>query len=118
MRIFPPPAAAAAAAASPLASLLLLLLLRLRFTVRRISDTASMRRVGVDRWCTTAIEIAKSKNESLCGRQRMSATTAEWGWWFKAMRARFSDLGCCSVSSTQGAIELNLNWSEATGEVK
>jgi hypothetical protein len=53
----------------------------------------------VDRWCTTAIEIAKSKNESGCGRFRMSATIVECGWCLTAIRARFSELAGVSYRS-------------------
>lgn len=41
---------------------------------------ASARRSVVERWCTTAIEMAKSKEFRGCGRERMSATVTECGW--------------------------------------
>lgn len=69
------------------------------FKVRRISRMARILRSGVDRWCTTAIEIAKSNNESGCGRFRMSATIVECGWCLTAIRARFSELASVSYQS-------------------
>ena len=41
---------------------------------------ASARRSVVERWWTTAIEMAKSKEFRGCGRERMSATVTECGW--------------------------------------
>lgn len=38
------------------------------------------------------MEMAKSKVECACGRSRMSATSAECGWWVRAIRVRFVDL--------------------------
>ena len=53
---------------------------------------ASARRSVVERWCTTAIEMAKSKEFKGCGRERMSATATSWGWCFDAMVTRLVDL--------------------------
>lgn len=53
---------------------------------------ASVRRSGVERWCTTAIEIAKSKVPRGWGRERMSATATEWGWCCEAIVTRLVDL--------------------------
>ena len=54
---------------------------------------ASARRAVVERWWTTAIEIAKSKLCRGWGRERMSATATECGWCWEAMATRFVDLG-------------------------
>jgi hypothetical protein len=54
---------------------------------------ASVRRSGDERWWITAIEMAKSKVAKGCGRERMSATATEWGWWWEAMVVRLVDLG-------------------------
>ena len=53
---------------------------------------ASARRSVVERWCTTAIEIAKSKEFKGCGKERMSATATECGWCWEAIVRRFVDL--------------------------
>ena len=55
--------------------------------------TASMRRAGVERWWITAIEMAKSRECDGCGRERLSATIAEWGWWVLAILMRLVELG-------------------------
>ena len=53
---------------------------------------ASERRSLVERWWMTAMEMAKSKVASGCGRDRMSATATACGWWVVAMAARLVDL--------------------------
>jgi len=53
---------------------------------------ASARRSVVERWCTTAIEMAKSNASRGCGKERMSATATECGWCCEAMVTRFVDL--------------------------
>lgn len=52
-----------------------------------------MRRAGVLRWWITAIEMAKSNVWQGWGRERVSATTVEWGEWWDAILMRFVDLG-------------------------
>lgn len=54
---------------------------------------ASVRRSGVERWCTTAMEMAKSKAARGCGSERMSATATLCGWCCEAMVTRLEDLG-------------------------
>jgi len=46
----------------------------------------------VDKWWITAMEIAKSKMCGGCGRKRLSATIAAWGWWVLAIEMRFEEL--------------------------
>lgn len=53
---------------------------------------ASARRSVVERWWTTAIEMAKSKAFKGCGRERMSATATECGWCWEAIVTRLVDL--------------------------
>lgn len=60
---------------------------------------ASARRSAVERWCTTAIEMAKSKEFNGCGRERMSATATECGWCWEAIVTRLVDLGLEEIVS-------------------
>jgi len=53
---------------------------------------ASARRSVVERWCTTAIEMAKSNVSRGCGRERISATATSCGSCCEAMVTRFVDL--------------------------
>ena len=43
------------------------------------ATSASTRLAGVERWCITAMEMAKSNVEWGCGRERVSARRAVWG---------------------------------------
>jgi len=70
---------------------------------------ASARRSVVERWCTTAIEMAKSKELKGCGRERMSATATECGWCCEAIVTRFVDLGLVSESVDHRALFFFLN---------
>lgn len=54
--------------------------------------TASTRRAGVDKWWTTAMEMAKSKVCGGCGRERLSATMTSWGLCCFAIWTKFVDL--------------------------
>jgi hypothetical protein len=59
--------------------------------------TASTLRAGVDKWCITAIEIAKSKMPFGCGRERLSATTTSCGSCCFAILTRFVELPWISI---------------------
>jgi hypothetical protein len=54
--------------------------------------TASTRLAGVDRWCMTAIEMAKSNVPGGCGRERLSATMDECGACCFAILTRLVEL--------------------------
>ena len=63
-----------------------------RRRVRSKATRASTRLAGVERWWITAMEMAKSKVECGCGRERVSARRAVWGVWRLAILIRVSDL--------------------------
>lgn len=66
---------------------------------------ASARRSELERWCTTAIEMAKSKAFKGCGSERMSATATECGWCCEAMVTRLEDLGLDSPYQNRELLE-------------
>lgn len=67
-----------------------------------IADIDSTRLDRVDKWWTTAMEIAKSKEEGGWGNDRVSAMTETWGWWWEAILARLDELYAWSVAPCPG----------------
>lgn len=70
--------------------------------VSSIADIAPTRLEREDKWWTTAMEIAKSKEEGGWGNDRLSAMRETCGWWWEAILARLDELYTWSVELSPG----------------